>query len=71
VVAIFFALSNSVVRYYFSEYDVIEEGYLGKAVFLPEYLGYGGTLFLITLICVVWYVIIDWNEESNKLVIEM
>ncbi len=69
--AIVFALTNSVIRYYFSEYDVIEEGYLGKAVFLPEYLGYGGALFLITLIMVVWYVIIDWNEESNKLVIEM
>ncbi|WP_022852788.1 YeeE/YedE thiosulfate transporter family protein [Thermodesulfatator atlanticus] len=71
VVAFFFALSNSLIRHYFAEYDVIENGYLGKAVFMPEYLGYGGTLFLITLICVVWYIIIDWNEDSNKMVIEM
>jgi hypothetical protein len=66
-----FALTNSVIRYYFSEYDVIEEGYLGKAVYLPEYLGYGGALFLIAGIMLLWYVIIDWNEDSNRLVIEM
>ncbi len=66
-----FGLSNSIVRHLFAEYDIIEEGYLGKAVFLPDYLGYGGALFLITAIMVIWYVIIDWNEDSNKLVLEM
>ncbi|AEH44506.1 protein of unknown function DUF395 YeeE/YedE [Thermodesulfatator indicus DSM 15286] len=71
VVVIFFALSNSLIRHYFAEYEVIENGYLGKAIFMPEYLGYGGTLFLITFICVLWYIIIDWNEDSNKFVIEM
>jgi len=44
---------------------------LGKAVYLPEYLGYGGALFLIAAIMLIWYVIIDWNEESNRMVIEM
>jgi len=71
VVAITFGLSNSIVRHLFAEYDIIEEGYLGKAVFLPDYLGYGGALFLITFLLMLWYVIIDWNEDSNKLVLEM
>lgn len=71
VVAIFFALTNSLVRHWFAEYEVIENGYLGKAIFMPEYLGYAGTLFLIALLVVVWYIIIDWNEDTNKLVLEM
>ncbi|RUM88938.1 MAG: YeeE/YedE family protein [Thermodesulfatator sp.] len=71
VVAFFFALTNSLVRHLFAEYDVIENGYLGKSIFVPEYLGYAGTLLLIALVVLIWHVIIDWNEESNKLVIEM
>ncbi len=71
LVAIVFGLTNSIVRHYFAEYDVIENGYLGKAVYLPDYLGYGGTLFFITLIMVLWYLIIDWNEETNKFVMEI
>ncbi len=71
VVAIFFGLSNSLVRHFFAEYEVIENGYLGKAVYMPEYLGYAGTLLLIALVVALWYVIIDWNEETNKLVLEM
>ena len=71
VVAIFFALTNSLVRHWFAEYEVIENGYLGKAIFMPEYLGYAGTLFLIAFLVVVWYIIIDWNEDTNKLVLEM
>ncbi len=71
VVAIVFALTNSIVRYLFAEYDVIENGYLGKAVYMPDYLGYGGTLFLITFVMVLWYIVIDWNEETNKFVMEI
>ncbi|MBA2849380.1 YeeE/YedE family protein [Thermosulfuriphilus ammonigenes] len=71
IVAITFGLTNSIVRHLFAEYDVIEEGYLGKAIYLPDYLGYGGTLFLITAIMIIWYIIIDWNEETNKMVFEI
>ncbi len=71
IVAIVFALTNSLVRHFFAEYEVIENGYLGKAIFMPEYLGYAGTLLLIALVVLVWYIVIDWNEDSNKLVLEM
>jgi uncharacterized membrane protein YedE/YeeE len=39
---------------------------LGAAVFLPEYLGWGGSLFLIAAILIVWYAVVVWNEETNK-----
>jgi len=71
VVAIVFALTNSLVRHLFAEYEVIENGYLGKAVFMPDVLGYAGTLLLIALVVLIWYIVIDWNEDSNRLVLEM
>ncbi len=71
IVAIVFALTNSLIRHFFAEHEVIENGYLGKAIFMPEYLGYAGTILLIALVVLVWYIVIDWNEDSNKLVLEM
>ena len=69
VVIISFACTNSLMRYWFEENDWMEN--LGKPIFLPDYLGYGGSIFLIIAAMLVWYIVIDWNEESNKLVIEM
>jgi hypothetical protein len=47
-------------------------GTLGKSVFMPDtFLGYGGTLALILAVMAIWYVVVDWNEESNKLLVEM
>lgn len=45
---------------------------LGQWLYLPDtFLGYGGTLALIALIMGAWYVIATWNEETNKLIVEM
>ncbi|MBU0960951.1 MAG: YeeE/YedE family protein [Proteobacteria bacterium] len=50
----------------------IEEGSsLGSYVYLPHLFGYSGTLALIFLIMAVWYLIVAWNEETNKLMLEM
>jgi hypothetical protein len=47
-------------------------GKLGSRVYMPgTFLGYGGSLALILLAMAAWYVIADWNEESNKFVVEM
>ncbi|MDA8163630.1 MAG: YeeE/YedE thiosulfate transporter family protein [Desulfobacteraceae bacterium] len=47
-------------------------GVLGSWVYLPDtFLGYGGSLALIALAMGLWYVIVDWNEDTNKLTIEM
>jgi uncharacterized membrane protein YedE/YeeE len=46
--------------------------HLGSFVYMPDtFLGYGGTLALILAVMAVWYVIVDWNEETNKLTLEM
>jgi len=42
---------------------------LGKAVFLPSIFGWGGSIFLIALILLGWYLLVTWNEESNKFTI--
>ncbi len=44
---------------------------LGKHIYLPDVLGYGGTLILIAIIMGLWYLIVDWNEDSNKFIVGM
>jgi hypothetical protein len=34
-------------------------------------MGYGPTLIMIALIMALWYVIVTWNEDSNKLIVPM
>jgi len=69
VVIISFALSNSLFRHWFEANEWMEK--LGSAVFLPDILGYGGTFLLVIAAMFIWYLVIDWNEDSNALVIEM
>lgn len=55
-----------------AEEGVIEAGKLGSFVYMPHtFLGYGGTLALIFLVMALWYVIVDWNEDTNKFTLEM
>jgi uncharacterized protein len=54
------------------EEGITDTGKLGSFVYMPDtFLGYGGTLALIVLVMAAWYVIVDWNEETNKLTLEM
>ncbi|MCI5140639.1 MAG: hypothetical protein D3909_02705, partial [Candidatus Electrothrix sp. ATG1] len=46
-------------------------GYLGQYIYMPEVMGYGWTLGLIALVMALWYIIVTWNEESNKLIVPM
>ena len=46
-------------------------GYLGKYIYMPDAMGYGWTLGLITLSMALWYIIVTWNEDSNKLIVPM
>jgi hypothetical protein len=48
-----------------------QAGYLGKYLYLPDAMGYGPTLILIALIMALWYVVVTWNEDSNKLILPM
>lgn len=46
-------------------------GFIGKAVYMPDFLGYGGSLALVLFAMATWYVIVIWNEDSNKLILPM
>jgi len=72
IVVPIFAVTNALMTAWFDKAGFEASGKLGKAIFLPDtFLGYGGTLALILGAMAVWYVVVDWNEESNKLVVEM
>ncbi|MCS7278672.1 MAG: YeeE/YedE thiosulfate transporter family protein [Thermodesulfobacteriaceae bacterium] len=70
IVVIFFSISNAIFRHYLDNvWEVWDKGYLGKAVFLPHYFGYGISFIIIALIILIWYLLVDWNEKSEKFVI--
>lgn len=67
----FFAVSNSIMTAWFKANDFEGRGVLGAKVYLPDVMGYGGTLFMIAAIMMVWYLVVTWNEETNKLIVPM
>ena len=70
IVVFFFALSNAIFRHLLDNvWEVWDKGILGRAVFLPDYFGYGGSFILIALVIAIWYIIVDWNERSEKFII--
>ncbi|MBU0485228.1 MAG: YeeE/YedE family protein [Proteobacteria bacterium] len=82
IVVPFFGISNALMTAWFNsmDYEAISAwqedreniGSLGDFVYLPEtFLGYGGTLALIAFAMMTWYLIVKWNEDSNKLIVPM
>ncbi|WP_163335928.1 YeeE/YedE thiosulfate transporter family protein [Desulfopila sp. IMCC35008] len=67
----FFAISNSIVTAWFKDNDFEADGVLGSYVYLPDVMGYGPTLLLIGAFLVVWYLVVTWNEDTNKLIVPM
>ncbi|WP_306546678.1 YeeE/YedE thiosulfate transporter family protein [Desulfobulbus sp.] len=67
----FFSLSNSLVSAWFQAYDFEGKGYLGSYVYLPDAMGYGYTMALIIGFCTLWYLVVTWNEDTNKLLLPM
>lgn len=45
-------------------------GYLGRYIYMPDAIGFGWTLAIITFMMALWYVVVTWNEESNRLIVE-
>jgi uncharacterized membrane protein YedE/YeeE len=82
IVVPFFAVANSLMTTWFKANDfegmeewinegITNDGVLGSFVYLPDVMGYGPTLILIGLIMALWYVVVTWNEDSNKLIVPM
>jgi uncharacterized membrane protein YedE/YeeE len=78
-----FGISNAIMVNWFRANDwegmedwldegITNSGIFGRFVYMPDtWLGYGGTLALIFLAMALWYVIVTWNEESEKLIVPM
>ncbi len=72
----FFAIANSLMTKWFQnfgpdEINLERAGKLGSYVYLPDVMGYGPTLLLIAFIMMVWYLVVTWNEDTNKLIVPM
>ena len=67
----FFAVSTSMMTAWFRDNDFEADGVLGSYVYLPDVMGYGPTLLLIVAAMAVWYLVVTWNEETNKLIVPM
>lgn len=67
----FFSISNSIMTAWFKDNDFEADGVFGSYVYLPDVMGYGGTLLFIVLLMVAWYLVVSWNEDSNKLIVPM
>lgn len=72
----FFAVANSLMTTWFKnfgpdEINLEKSGALGSYVYLPDVMGYGGTLAMIAFIMMVWYLVVTWNEDTNKLIVPM
>ncbi|WP_417912517.1 YeeE/YedE thiosulfate transporter family protein [Candidatus Electronema sp. TJ] len=71
IVVPFFGVANSLMTSWFKEAKFEDEGMLGRFVYLPDAMGYGWTLGFIAFIMALWYVVVTWNEDSNKLIVPM
>ncbi len=67
----FFGITNSIMTNYFRDMELEASGKLGSYVYLPDVLGYTGTIILICAIMALWYLVVTWNEDSGKLIVEM
>lgn len=67
----FFGISTSIMTSWFRDNDFEADGVLGSFVYLPDVLGYGGSLLLLTVFMVIWYLVVSWNEDTNKLIVPM
>ncbi len=67
----FFSLSSSIMTAWFRDQEFEADGVLGSYVYMPEALGYGPTLLIIGGAMILWYLVVTWNEETNKLIVPM
>lgn len=71
LVALIFGISVSLTTAWFKEGEFEANGYLGKAIYMPDAMGYGPALALVGISLAIWYLIVTWNEDSNKLILPM
>jgi uncharacterized membrane protein YedE/YeeE len=67
IVLFAFATSNSIINAFMQSRGLRDK--LGVAIFLPDLLGWEGAILLVVGILMIWYLILSWNEETNKLTV--
>ncbi len=70
VALVCFALSNSLVRAWVDGSPLLQK-LIGMEIYLPDYLGYQGTLMAVTAFMLLWYLLLAWNEETERFVLEI
>lgn len=74
IVVPFFGVTAALANTWYKAKGFEGSGFFGwgERVYMPDtFLGYGGSLILILLVMAIWYVVVDWNEDSNKFIVEM
>jgi len=71
IVVPFFGIVSSIMTAWFRDNDFEADGVLGSYVYMPDSLGYGPTLLIVALVMIAWYLVVTWNEETNKLIVPM
>jgi uncharacterized membrane protein YedE/YeeE len=59
-----FATSNSLMTGWLESSGIRQT--LGAAVFLPHYFGWEGAILLVVGVSLIWYLVLAWNEQTNK-----
>ena len=70
-----FGISNAIMVHWFKAIQMEGTGplhvgsKLGKHIYMPDVFGYGGALLIIAIAMGLWYVIVTWNEDTNKFIV--
>ena len=67
---VFFASSNSLTRVWIKSSETLQS-IQGVKVYLPDYLGYEISVFFTMGLLFLWYILVNYNEETDKFVVEM
>lgn len=67
---VFFMLTLSLVEAWINGSEALT-ALMGYAVFLPNVICYGSTTVLLILLMVAWYLMVTWNEETEKFLVDM
>lgn len=67
IAIIFLGISNSVSQAFVSSSETLSS-MMGRRVFLPHYLSYHWSVFLIISVMLIYYLVVSWNEKTRAFV---
>jgi len=70
VALVFFASSNSLTKVWLKSSETLQS-IQGFKVYLPDYLGYEITVIGTIGLLFLWYILVTYNEETDKFVVEV